>query len=77
MARIKTDRTARFMEGIIRSRGMTQASAARSMRKPERTVNYQVKHAERMTIETLREYIDELGMTDEEIIMVVRHAAHA
>lgn len=75
MARIKTDRTARFMEGIIRSRGMTQASTARSMRKPERTINYQVKHAERMSIETLREYIDTLDMTDTEILMVIREAA--
>lgn len=75
MARIKADKTARFLNGIIRSRGMTQAATARSMRKSERTVNYQVKHAERMTIETLREYIDTLDMTDTEILMVIREAA--
>lgn len=73
MARTRLqDNTGRWMDSILRSRGLTQAAAARQLRKPERTVNYQVKHAQRMTLESLRDFIALCDMTDAEIIKVVR-----
>lgn len=73
MASVLTkDKTARYLRGILHDRGMSGRTVAESFREPHTTINYQIRQAETMPISVLRKYIQLTGMTDEEIVKVVR-----
>ena len=66
------DKTANILRGILTDRGMSCTSAAKAMREPKSTVSYRVRHAEDMPISVLRGFVELTGMTDEEIVRLVR-----
>lgn len=69
---LRKDKTAQYLRGILHDRGMSGRTVAESFREPHTTINYQIRQADTMPISVLRKYIQLTGMTDEEIVKVVR-----
>lgn len=66
------DKTGHILRGILQSRGLHGTSVAKMIRTPVSTVTYQIRHAENMTIDTFRCYINAACMTDDEILRVIK-----
>lgn len=69
---ILQDKTCSILKGILATHKTNGVAVARFARKPVGTITAQIRHAERMSIENFREFIQAADMTDEEIVRVIR-----
>lgn len=66
------DKTTRILRSILADRGLSGAMIAEALKRPKSTINAQIKNAESMPLKDLRRFVDVAGMTDSEIVKVVR-----
>lgn len=73
MARIILgDKSEHILKGILTRHGMNGAKVARATRQQAGTVTYQIRHAENMSIDNFRKFVDAADMTDAEIVEFIR-----
>ena len=73
MARIILgDKSEYILKGILNRHGMNGAKVARKTRQQAGTVTYQIRHAENMSIDNFRKFVDAADMTDAEIVEFIR-----
>lgn len=65
-------KTSNILRGILKTRGMDGGTIAKATRMPQSTVNRKIQYADRLQMNDFRMLIQIAGMTDQEIVHVVR-----